>query len=254
MPRILYTSWLSPFARKVAIGLELKGLAYEEIDALQREFSLELRRVNPRGEVPVLLDDELLIVNSSDILQYLDWQYPQPALYPEANAERVAARALERLADHRLDPIVVDCSFWHWAARSDQPPEGLRAAGQRDLDVTLMRLEAALETRPKPWPFGRPGVVECAFFPNLVGLKPLGFELDGSRFPSVARWLEVMREHPVFAHDRKRTAAFLKTLPSAGYERTRLFWSGDRLEWLFARGFYPWFAGEIESARVAFPE
>jgi len=193
-------------------------------------------------------------VNSSDILQYLDWQYPRPALYPDAPADRVAARALERLADHRLDPIVVDCSLWHWALRSDQPPPGMREAGQRDLDATLTRLETALETRPKPWPFGTPGMVECAFFPNLVGLRPLGFELDGDRFPCVASWLAVMREHPVFAHDRKRTAEFLKHLPDLDYERSRVFWSGDRLEWLFASGFHPWFAREVQAARVVFPE
>jgi hypothetical protein len=135
MARRLYTSWFSPFARKVALGLELKGLDYEAVDALAREFRPELKKVNPRAEVPVLIDDGLVIVNSSDILQYLELRYPRPALYPADIGERVAARALERLADHRFDPIVVDCSFWKWAEREDQPPAGLLAAGQRDLDA-----------------------------------------------------------------------------------------------------------------------
>src|SRR4029077_7846870 len=144
MTRRLYTSWFSTFARKAALGLELKGLQYEAVDALAREFRPELTRANPRAEVPVLIDDDLVVVNSSDILQYLEWRYPEPALYPEAIEERVAARALERLADHRFDPIVVDCSFWHWAERDDAPPPGLLAAGQKDLDTTLAQLEAAL--------------------------------------------------------------------------------------------------------------
>jgi glutathione S-transferase len=255
MPRVLYTSWSSTFARKAALGLELKGLEYVAVDALEREFRAELQRVNPRREVPVLLDDELVIVNSSDILQYLDWRYPRPVLLcPECIEERVAAPALERLADHRFDPIVVDCSLWHWAARSDQPPPGLLDAAQHDLDATLAQLEAALEQRPEPWPFGAPGVVECAFFPNLVAVRPLGLAHDPRRFPRVLDWLEAMRQHPVFAHDRERTATFLKSLPSADYERTRIFWSGDRLEWLFTRGFHRWFAGEIEAGRVAFPD
>ena len=119
MTRVLYTSWISTFARKAALGLELKGLAYEAVDALERDFRDELVRLNPRAEVPVLRDGDIVVVNSSDILQYLDWRYPTAPLYPTDIAERVAARALERLADHRFDPIIVDCSYWHWADRDD---------------------------------------------------------------------------------------------------------------------------------------
>jgi glutathione S-transferase len=254
MARRLYTSWFSPFARKVALGLELKGLDYEAVDALAREFRPELKKVNPRAEVPVLIDDGLVIVNSSDILQYLELRYPRPALYPADIGERVAARALERLADHRFDPIVVDCSFWKWAEREDQPPAGLLAAGQRDLDAVLAQLDAELARRPKPWPFGAPGLVECAWFPNLAAVRPLGFSIDESKCGNVLAWLEAMRQHPVFAADRKRTAAFLKTFASGTHERRRLFWSGDRMEWLLSRGFHDWFVGEIRAGRTAFPD
>src|SRR5688572_12069645 len=106
MARVLYTSWFSTFARKAALGLELKGLSYEAVDALERNFRPQLQRLNSRIEVPVLVDNDVTIVNSSDILQYLEWQYPTPALYPVSIADRVVARALERLADQRFDPIV----------------------------------------------------------------------------------------------------------------------------------------------------
>jgi len=254
LSRVLYTSWISTFARKVALGLELKGLSYEAVDALQSDFGPELERLNPRREVPVLRDGELLVVNSSDILQYLEWRYPQPPLYPASIEERVAARALERLADQRLDPIVVDCTLWRWTERSDQPPPGLLSAGQRDLDITLTRLQTELEQRAKPWPFGTPGLVECAWFPNLIAVRPLGLQIDAERFPTVLNWLAAMRAHPVFATDRKRTAVFMKTLASNNYERTRVFWSGERLEWLLARGFHEWFADEIRAGRAAFPD
>jgi glutathione S-transferase len=253
MSRVLYTSWFSTFARKAALGLELKGLAYEPVDALSRDFRSELTKVNPRAEVPVLLDDDLVVVNSSDILQYLDWRYPTPALYPDRIEDKVCARALERLADHRFDPIIVDCSFWHWAERDDRPPEGLLEAGRRDVEQTLAVLESELAGRQQPWPFGAPGIVECAWFPNLIAAQPLGFRIDAAIFPRVLDWLSAMREHPVFANDRRRTAAFLKQLASSNHERKRLFWSGDRLEWLFARGFHRWFAAEVEAGRAIFP-
>jgi glutathione S-transferase len=250
----LYTSWFSTFARKVALGLELKGLTYEPIDALRRDFQSELKHANPRAEVPVLFDDDLVIINSSDILQYLEWRYPQPPLYPQVIADRVVARALERLADQRFDPIVVDCSFWQWAERDNVPPIGLMEAGQTDIERTLARLEPVLVSRPKPWPFGMPGVVECAWFPNLLAARPLGFRIDAAKFPAVLGWLAAMRDHPVFAHDRKRTAEFLKALPGTNHERRLLFWSGERMEWLMSRGFHDWLYSEIKVGRAVFPD
>lgn len=253
MARVLYTSWFSPFARKVALGLELKGLQYEAVDGLKRDFHSELARLNGRVEVPVLVDDGLVVVNSADIVQYLEWRYPTPPLYPEPVEDRVAARALERLADHRLDPIVVDCSYWSWADRDDQPPEGLLAAGQADFDSVLAQLEAELAKRPKPWPFGTPGLVECSWYPNLVAAQPLGFKIDKERFANISSWLSAIRRHPVFFADARRTAMFLKTLSSATHETRKLFWSGDRLEWLLSRGYHEWFANEIREGRVAYP-
>src|SRR5271165_2096015 len=50
----LYGSWLSPFARKVALALELKALPYDYVDGLLAENRAELHKLNPRGEVPVL--------------------------------------------------------------------------------------------------------------------------------------------------------------------------------------------------------
>src|SRR5262252_3403177 len=133
----LYTSWFSPFARKVALALELKGLQYEAIDALRRDFHSTLVTINPRAEVPALVDGDITVVNSSDILLYLEMAYPSPAIYPLSVKDRVTARALERLHDHRFDPIIVDSSYWVWAERPDQPPPGLKDAAQKDMNNAL---------------------------------------------------------------------------------------------------------------------
>jgi glutathione S-transferase len=249
----LYGSPISTFARKVAIGLDLKGLGYELIDALTPDRREELQSLNPRIEVPVLTDGDLVIVNSSDILQYLDWRYLERPLYPAAIGERVTARALERLGDQRFDPIVVDCSYWRWAERDDQPPPGLRDAAQSDIDVIFGHLDQILMARPKPWPFEIPGVLECAWFANLAALRSFGLVLDPARFPSVANWFKATRMHPVFTADAQRTLAFLRESKHLTHERKKLFWSGDRMEWLMSRGFHQWFAGEIEARRAIFP-
>jgi glutathione S-transferase len=249
----LYGSQISTFARKIAVALDLKGLPYDYVDALTRQMRDKLRDANPRIEVPVLLDDDITVINSSDIIQYLDQRYQERPLLPSGIAERVLARAFERLADERLDPIVVDCSYWHWADRSDAPPDGLLKAAQADLGIVFERLEAMLRSRPKPWPFGTPGVVECAWFPNLAAMRSFGLPLDADRFPSMAAWFSAIRNHPVFLADARKTAAFLREGRHLSHERRKLFWSGDRMEWLISRGFHNWFLGEIEAGRAVFP-
>ena len=205
MSIILYGSQISTFARKVTVALDLKALAYEHVDALTPPMKEKLRAINPRVEVPVLVDGDVTVVNSSDIICYLDLRYPRAAVAAGGySAIGSMARALERLADQRFDPIVVDCSYWSWAERDDAPPEGLLAAAQTDVDALFERLEAMLQPRPKPWPFGTPGVVECAWFPNLAAMRTFGLNLDAIRFPAVAAWSKAIRTHPVFVADAER--------------------------------------------------
>ncbi|HQP20916.1 MAG TPA: glutathione S-transferase N-terminal domain-containing protein, partial [Phenylobacterium sp.] len=61
---LLYTNGFSPFARKVALALDYKGLDYEAVDGLAHANLEALRRVNPRGEVPTLVDGEVVVANS----------------------------------------------------------------------------------------------------------------------------------------------------------------------------------------------
>lgn len=249
----LYGSQISTFARKIAVALDLKALPFDYIDALTKEMRDRLREVNPRIEVPVLFDGDVTVINSSDIIQYLDQRYPERPLLPPDIADRVLARSFERLADERFDPVVVDCSYWHWAERDDTPPHGLHQAAQTDLDVMFERLEGMLRGRQTPWPFGSPGVVECAWFPNLAALRTFGLSLDADRFPASTAWFRAIRNHPTFVADSRKTAAFLKEGRHLSHERRKLFWSGDRMEWLMSRGFHGWLVGEIEAGRAAFP-
>jgi glutathione S-transferase len=253
MSIVLYGSQISTFARKIVVALGLKELTFEHVDALTPQMRENLRAANPRLEVPVLFDGDVTVINSSDIIQYLDLQYPAHPLLPSTVAERVVARALERLADQRFDPIVVDCSYWHWADREDTPPDGLLSAAQADLNALFERLDAMLAARPKPWPFGAPGVVECAWFPNLAAMRTFGLSLDVGQFPNAVAWFNVIRNHPVFVADASNTAAFLKEGRHLSHERRRLFWSGDRLEWLLSRGFLDWFVAEVRAGRTVYP-
>src|ERR1700751_1952671 len=129
----LYDSAFSPFARKVRMVLDHKGLDCETVDGLLKSNHDALKAVNGRIEVPALVDGDIVVVNSPDIVAYLEHRYPQMPVYPEGAAARVHARAWERLSDTFVDPSFVDVSYWKWAERPDQMPQGLLEAGAADL-------------------------------------------------------------------------------------------------------------------------
>ena len=153
----LYDNPFSRFARKVRMVLQFKGVAFQSIDALAVAAREGLLAVNPRAEVPVLVDGDVNIVNSADIVTYLEDRFPTPTLLPSEPELRAQARSWQRIADTVLDAIIHDISLWAWPThrRTDEPPAGLLEAGRRDLDALLAELEKALQyaslgTLPEP--------------------------------------------------------------------------------------------------------
>jgi hypothetical protein len=58
---------------------------------------------------------------------------------------------------------------------------------------------------------------------------------------------------PICAADLKRTRDYVAGLKDLDFEKRRIFWRGDRIEWMLARGFHAWFFDEIRHDRVAWP-
>lgn len=67
----------------------------------------EVSRINPKRQVPVLIDGAVEIFDSTQIFEYLEHLQPQPALWPSAPAARARARLLEHTADEVFFPPVI---------------------------------------------------------------------------------------------------------------------------------------------------
>lgn len=252
----LYDNPFSPFARKVRLVLAFKDLPAQSVDALALHEHDALRAVNPRAEVPVLVDDGLVVRNSADIVAYLEDRYPSPSLRPASAADRVAARAWERLADGVLDAIVHDISIWTWPThrRPDAPPPGLIDAGLRDIGVILDRLEGGLAGRE--FLCGELSIADLALFPHLSSLKPLGIAIDAASHPRLADWNARLRALPIVRADLAavKQAAIEKFGSGASpYEGEKIVWRGDRLEWLFHHGLAEWWMDELRAGRAVVP-
>jgi hypothetical protein len=150
-----------------------------------------------------------------------------------------------------MDPILVDISYWMWSRRPDAMPDGMLAAARRDMDALYDALERDLGDAP--YVCGALSIADLALFPHITSGKALGVPFDRERHPRIRAWLERMRATDIGAADLARTRAYLVSADRNAIEVDKIFWRGDRIEWVLARGFHRWFAAEIEADRVIWP-
>lgn len=86
----LYWGSGSPFAWRVMLTLEVKGLAYEskllEFSKGEHKTPAYLQ-LNPRGKVPTLKDGDFVLNESLAMMSYLDGKYPEPPLFGKTPEE-----------------------------------------------------------------------------------------------------------------------------------------------------------------------
>ena len=191
----LYDSAFSPFARKVRMVLEHKGLAFQAVDGLLKSNHADLKAVNGRVEVPVLTDGDITVVNSADIVAYLEYRYPEKPVYPADAAARVAARAWERTADTLVDAVLVNLSYWKLLDRDDTMPAGLLAKARADMGLVYTALERRLAARE--FVCGTLSIADIALFPHISAARfmEVEFAKDAHPEPHTLAWHHAQATH-----------------------------------------------------------
>jgi glutathione S-transferase len=105
--RRLYHLPLSPFSRTIRLVLGEKRLEAELIEERPWERRLDFLRLNPSGEVPVLVEpDGSVIAHHTAIAEYLEETGPEPRLLPSDPLERAEARRLIGWFDEKFNAEV----------------------------------------------------------------------------------------------------------------------------------------------------
>jgi len=108
----LYSGPLSLFSAKARVALGEKGLAHDLVQVgWNRQTAYEPHHpdvvaINPKRQVPILVDGDVVVYDSTLIFEYLEERAPQPALYPLDRAERARCRQQEAAADEIWFPHV----------------------------------------------------------------------------------------------------------------------------------------------------
>ncbi len=105
----LYNFFRSGTSHRLRIALNLKGLSadYVAVDLRKEEhLGAAFKALNPQGLVPALVtDDAQVLIQSPAIIEWLEEQYPTPALLPHAPMARARVRALAALVGCDIHPV-----------------------------------------------------------------------------------------------------------------------------------------------------
>jgi glutathione S-transferase len=248
----LYDDVFSPYARKVRIALYEKDVPFERVRALHGDCNrTDFVHVNPRAEVPALEDGDLQLYDSTIICEYLEDRYPDPPLYPRDPRLRATCRLVEDLADTQLDAALYAVTLLEFGRGESNP--SMHAAAARD----IARLSDELEARLGAAFFGGEfSIADIAVAPHLMAATFLGFPLEASRNPKLARWMDRVQERPSIVRDNGDVMETLQRLQAErqpAFDPYRVQWRGDRLEWVIKNGFADWFAEESRAGRTFFP-
>ncbi|HXA48542.1 MAG TPA: glutathione S-transferase family protein [Burkholderiaceae bacterium] len=109
----IFSGPLSMFGAKVQIaahekelGFELVMVPFDKIDGYHPKHP-EVMRINPKQQVPIVIDGSVEIFDSTQIFEYFEDLKPSPALWPAGPVARARARQLEHKSDEVYFPHII---------------------------------------------------------------------------------------------------------------------------------------------------
>lgn len=239
---LVYEHPLSPYAQKVKIALAEKGIPFGThlpegfgSGAVEdRGFTAE----NERHEVPVLVDGDVRIVDSTIILEYLEDKWPTPPLLPSDPAERARARMIEDVMDTQYEAINWGLLEIEGFKRASGALREQLLAGAAEQTAKLQGwLERQLGGRR--WFTGETfGWADAAVVPHLNTSAAHG-NAPSAGSP-LADWLARANERPSVAACNQAVREIMKVLPDlaavVASGRFRRQYRDHRLEWMLRSG------------------
>ena len=244
----LYDNPFSPYAFKVRAALYEKGIAHEQRELRTHADRETLLRVNPRGEVPALVDGAAVLCDSKVICAYLEERHPEPALVPREPTARARCRYLELKSDNDVDAAV----FVIGILKLTRPeaavdvPDALPLA-ERAIARHYDYLERELANRE--WFLGAFSLVDIALTPHLRSAAFMGYPPDPAAHPGLTAWLARGAARPSLRRAMRELAAGFAASqqPDSLFDPKRLHWRSDRIEFALRVGMGAWLADELAS-------
>ena len=91
---VLYSGTTCPFSHRCRFVLFEKGMDFEIRDVDLYNKPEDINVMNPYGQVPILVERDLILYESNIINEYIDERFPHPQLMPADPIMRARARQL----------------------------------------------------------------------------------------------------------------------------------------------------------------
>lgn len=238
-PITIIGSPVSPYVRKVLAACAVKGIEVE-IDPtppfLARDGFTEM---SPLRRIPVWVEGDVTLCDSSVIVQYIEETRPAPPLWPADPVTRARARFIEEFADTRLFDVLGWKLFFPLALKPHFfGGEADAAAVEHARDTELPAIFDYLEsvTPEAGFLFGDLSLADLSLAPAFLNGRIVQINVDPDRWPRLAAWLErVDTETPMGALN-KMARTLMRTPPHAHRDRLAEFgavaaqshdWRGD---------------------------
>jgi glutathione S-transferase len=203
---------VSPYARKVLVALDHKGVDYELDPIIPFYGTEDFTRVSPLRRIPVLIDGDLILNDSTVIAEYIDERWPEPPLMPKGAENRARARWMEEFADSRLGDLIIWRLFYQktivpyvWKRELDHAL--IERTVTQDLPEALDWIEARAPSEGFLFDHVCTADISYACFFRNASLA--GFEIDAERWPRTAGWVARTQAVPAFAGTMKFEAAIV---------------------------------------------
>ena len=89
---VLYSGTTCPFSQRCRFVLFEKGMDFEIRDVDLYNKPADISIMNPYGQVPILVERDLILYESNIINEYIDERFPHPQLMPADPVMRARAR------------------------------------------------------------------------------------------------------------------------------------------------------------------
>ena len=103
---ILYSDRDDHYSQRVKIVLAEKDISAEINELILEETSDEILSISPYHKLPILVDRDLAIHDTSVMMEYLDERFPHPPLLPVYPVSRANSRTLILRIDREWCPIL----------------------------------------------------------------------------------------------------------------------------------------------------
>jgi glutathione S-transferase len=212
----LFSGPLSMFGAKAQIAALEKGLDVEVVMVpfdMQRLYDPkhpEVLRINPKRQVPVVINGDLEIFDSTQIFEYFEDLKPEPPLWPRGTKEKARARLIEHKSDEVYFPPII-----RLMGLQDKPQDPAAVAAREASAGFYAEMEKRLESRD--YLAGPYSYADIAFFMAQLFGERMGARMTDAT-PRLMAWRGRIAQRPAVRQVVGAMAAYLvsqgRPLPS----------------------------------------